>query len=512
MLFNSLEFIVCFVPLVLLVFGFLKRSGHHSGANLWLTLASFFFYAWWRPVYLPLLLGSILVNHAFGRVLVGRRTLPGTRWILAIGVMGNLALLGYYKYAGFFTTTARQLGFDGVPVVEVFLPLAISFFTFQQIAYLVDCHRGKVERLSLMDYSLFVSFFPQLIAGPIVHHSEMGPQFVRNRNRGLGSDDLGVGLAIFTFGLAKKVLVADRLALSASPVFAHADAGGTVTFVEGWVAALGFGLQLYFDFSGYCDMATGAARCFGITLPINFCSPYKASNIIDFWRRWHITLSRFLKDYLYIPLGGNRRGVFRRYGNLMFTMLVGGLWHGAGWNFVLWGGLHGSALAANHGWRHFKPVSLLARFPRAIRRAVGVGMTLFFVTVAWVFFRATSFQGAIAVLKGMGGVNGVSLPVKYRERWGALGEAIAAQGVEFREMASLRSTGPVAEILVALIFVLTAPNVFQLLAKHRPVLETPQPGRLQLPFNAWSGLVCAVLFVYCLVSLNKVSEFLYFQF
>ncbi|MFT5192613.1 MAG: alginate O-acetyltransferase complex protein AlgI, partial [Verrucomicrobiales bacterium] len=354
MLFNSLEFIIFFAPAVILIYALLKRWQRADLAELWLILSSFFFYAWWQPRYLPLLLGSIGVNYLIGRAFRRTDGSGARKSLLVLGVTANLGLLGYFKYAGFLTTSMRGVGMGWVPSVDVILPLAISFFTFQQIAYVVDCYRGKVNELSLRSYSLFVSFFPQLIAGPIVHHSEISPQFERNRTRGLRMEDVGIGLIIFCMGLGKKVLIADQLALAATPVFAAADAGGTVTFVEGWCAALSYSLQLYFDFSGYCDMATGVARCVGIVLPMNFNSPYKARNVIEFWRRWHITLSRFLRDYLYIPLGGNRKGSLRRHANLMITMLLGGLWHGAGWNFMVWGGLHGLALTVNHGWQQVR--------------------------------------------------------------------------------------------------------------------------------------------------------------
>ncbi|MFT4637807.1 MAG: alginate O-acetyltransferase complex protein AlgI [Verrucomicrobiales bacterium] len=507
MLFNSLEFIIFFAPAVILIYALLKRWQRADLAELWLILSSFFFYAWWQPRYLPLLLGSIGVNYLIGRAFRRTDGSGARKSLLVLGVTANLGLLGYFKYAGFLTTSMRGVGMGWVPSVDVILPLAISFFTFQQIAYVVDCYRGKVNDLSLRSYSLFVSFFPQLIAGPIVHHSEISPQFERNRTRGLRMEDVGIGLIIFCMGLGKKVLIADQLALAATPVFAAADAGGTVTFVEGWCAALSYSLQLYFDFSGYCDMATGVARCVGIVLPMNFNSPYKARNVIEFWRRWHITLSRFLRDYLYIPLGGNRKGSLRHHANLMITMLLGGLWHGAGWNFMVWGGLHGLALTVNHGWQQVRD-----RWGRWLGPAMATLLTFLFVTLAWVFFRATTFQGAFVMLKGMAGLEGMALPLKYLERWGSFGEWLQQAGVSFRAMPAMSSLNAVNSVVVGLVLVWCLPNVYEWISTKQPVLEKVRASRWPLPINAWTGIAFGILFVVCLVSLNRVSEFLYFQF
>ena len=337
MLFSSYTFLFQFLPAVVLAFAAARRHSPRAGI-LVLAAASLFFYGAWRPVYLLLLLASIAANFALGLLMEDplRRRTVGT-----LGVALNLALLCYFKYTNFILDSVSALTGAPLPFVNVVLPLGISFFTFQQIAYLVDVMRGaKVER-DIVAYTLFVSFFPHLIAGPLVHHAEMIPQFKRAAHVALGGAG-GAGIAIFAAGLFKKVVIADNLAQFVSPVFAHLDAGGAVDARRG----RGFRrcptrLQIYFDFSGYSDMAIGLALMFGIRLPVNFHSPYKATSIIDFWRRWHITLSRFLRDYLYIPLGGNRLGERRRYLNLMLTMLLGGLWHGAGWNFLIWGGLHG---------------------------------------------------------------------------------------------------------------------------------------------------------------------------
>jgi len=366
-LFNSYAFLFVFLPATLLVFMAARRGGPGLALGA-LTLASLGFYGWWDPRFLALLLGSAVANFAFGRALMARPADARRPWLVA-GVVFNLGLLGWFKYAGFLSANLAALGAP-TPVLDIVLPVGISFFTFQQIAYLVDVSRGLSDRYGFRDYLLFVAFFPQLIAGPIVHHREMMPQLLTGR--GPRAEDFAIGATLFAAGLFKKVVLADSLAPFASPVFAAADAGLAVTTAEAWGAALAYALQLYFDFSGYSDMALGLARLFGVRLPINFDSPYQATSLIDFWRRWHMTLSRFLRDYLYIPLGGNRQGPARRWVNLMITMALGGLWHGAGWGFLIWGLIHGAGLAANHAWRSAAPrlgLGALAANPWAARLA-----------------------------------------------------------------------------------------------------------------------------------------------
>ena len=520
MLFNSLEFIVFFLPLAMLGYYGLQRLNKAVAPVVWLVLLSLGFYSWWRVDYLPLLLASILGNYGLGLFLGRDRAeepaRPLCKLVLTLGIGANLSLLGYYKYADMIVDSINGLMSLSISGLDIVLPLAISFFTFQQIAYLMDSYQGKTKHYGFWHYCLFVSFFPQLIAGPIVHHRQMMPQFIRNRHRGFRLDNIAIGVAIFAFGLAKKVLIADNLAGYATPVFDKADAGGLVTFVEAWQAVMAYSLQLYFDFSGYCDMATGAARCFGIILPINFNSPYRSKNIIDFWRRWHITLSNFLRDYLYIPLGGNRKGQVRRYLNLFVTMLLGGLWHGAGWNFVIWGGLHGFYLTVNHGW-HALQRHLFAgwRAPRLLNRslaAAGFALTILSVMFAWVFFRAQTFDGALAVLEGMAGHNGVVVPAKYLGRWGDFGHWCVQQGVEFKDLVTLNSISPLWTLLALWVFVCKTPNIYQLLANYQPVLERLEPSRWQWQLTPRLGVLVGIALVGGLLSLNRVSEFLYFQF
>lgn len=352
MLFNSYTFLFLFLPVTLLVFFRLGKYSHPL-AGLWLFVASLFFYAWWNPAYVGLLLASIAFNYAVGRALVkeqssGRAKVKKS--VLIFGLVTDLGLLAYFKYANFFVSSTDALLGQGWQLDPIILPLGISFFTFTQIAFLVDAYRGEIKEANFIHYGLFVTYFPHLIAGPVLHHKEMMPQFARATTYRLHWENFALGFTLFSIGLFKKVVLADGIAPFANALYSAASHGTVLTFLEAWAGALAYTFQLYFDFSGYTDMALGISCLFGVRLPVNFNSPYKAVNIIDFWRRWHMTLSRFLRDYLYFPLGGNRKGPVRRYMNLIATMLLGGLWHGAGWTFVLWGGLHGLYLVINHAW------------------------------------------------------------------------------------------------------------------------------------------------------------------
>lgn len=387
MLFNSYEFIFVFLPLTLFVFFQISRTGYHQLAIAVLIVASLFFYAWWQVSCLVLLLVSIFFNYLLGIALSrhDKKIFLSKQGLLTFGIVVNLGLLGYFKYANFLVFTTNNLLSTSFSLQPIVLPLAISFFTFNQIAFLVDAYRGEAKEYDFFKFSLFITFFPHLIAGPIVHHKEMIPQFDEKSVYQFKPENLAVGITIFFIGLFKKVVFADSIAVYATSVF---DAAQTVhlTCFEAWSGALAYSLQLYFDFSGYSDMAIGAAWMFGIKFPLNFDSPYKAVNIIDFWRRWHITLSRFLRDYLYVPLGGNRKGKLRRYLNLMITMLLGGLWHGAGWTYVVWGGLHGIYLVVNHQWHSFRQ-ELGHDLSKSHwwSRGLGCLITFLAVIVAWVF-------------------------------------------------------------------------------------------------------------------------------
>jgi len=394
MLFNSHQFIFLFLPIVLIGYFALGRVGNLASV-IWLALASLVFYSASNWQFVLLLLASIGFNYLIGLLLIAKNWRAAPRFaVLTIGVTGDLLVLGYFKYAGFLAANLNAVFSAGL-TVDILLPVGISFYTFTQIAFLVDAYRGNVARYAPVPYALFVSYFPHLIAGPILHHKDMIPQFERAEARRPDAHLILCGLIIFAIGLFKKTCLADSI----QPLVAPAFGANTPSFDQAWIGALAYTFQLYFDFSGYCDMAIGISLMFGIFLPLNFNSPYKATSIVEFWRRWHMTLSQFLRNYLYIPLGGNRHGTAMRYINLMITMLLGGLWHGAAWTFVVWGALHGAYLCVNHAWNRFGP-RIAPRYAQAADIA-GLILTFIAVVVAWVFFRAESLSGAVFVLSRM---------------------------------------------------------------------------------------------------------------
>lgn len=397
MLFNSYAFIFAFLPITFFVYFYLNQKKLTKVAKGFLIFSSLFFYSWWDVVYLPIILSSIFFNYTIGSQLNqsvsgGGNSVIHKKLFLMIAILANISLLGYFKYSDFFIENFNLATSSNIELLNLLLPLAISFFTFQQITYLVDSYRQETKEYGFLNYALFVTFFPQLIAGPIVHHKEMMTQFANTRNKVKNYKNIAMGLFIFSIGLFKKVVIADTFAVWATQGF---DAATTLNFFEAWGTSLSYTFQLYFDFSGYADMAIGLALLFNIKLPINFNSPYKATDIQSFWQRWHMTLSRFLKDYVYIPLGGNRKGAFRTHTNLMATFILGGIWHGAGWTFVFWGFLHGLALVIHRAWRKlgFKLWTWLAWL-----------ITFNFVNIAWVFFRAKEWDDALKVLGGMFGL------------------------------------------------------------------------------------------------------------
>jgi alginate O-acetyltransferase complex protein AlgI len=394
MLFNSYPFILLFLPIALAGYFWAGRASNLA-AVWWLALASLVFYSVSNWQFVPLLVGSIAFNYVIGWLLIAKQLRSTTRFVvLTVGVAGDLVMLGTFKYAGFFAANLNAM-FSAGFIVNIMLPVGISFYTFTQIAFLVDAYRGQVARYALPHYALFVTYFPHLIAGPILHHRDMIPQFESERSKHPDPHLILCGLIIFAIGLFKKTCLADGI----QPLVAPAFGASTPSFDQAWIGALAYTFQLYFDFSGYSDMAIGISLMFGIFLPLNFNSPYKATSIIDFWRRWHMTLSQFLRDYLYIPLGGNRHGRVLRYVNLMITMLLGGLWHGAAWTFVAWGALHGVYLCINHAWANYGP-AIAPRFAR-LANAVAFVLTFAAVVVAWVFFRADSLSSAMFVLSRM---------------------------------------------------------------------------------------------------------------
>ena len=497
MLFYSFEFIYLFFPATIIGYFILSRTNSRA-ALVWLVACSLFFYAWWNPTYLALLLASIFFNYYFGLLLRERKSKP----LLTFGVIINLGLIAYYKYAGFITNIVNDISGNSYDIGSIILPLAISFFTFQQVSWLVDSYRNKISsgKKGLLEYMLFVTFFPQLIAGPIVHHSEMMPQFHNQKNNNINWENIAAGLTIFAIGLAKKVVIADTVAPYANIVF---DTSGTagIGFADAWIGTSAYTLQLYFDFSGYADMAIGLARMFNIHLPLNFDSPYKAETISQFWRRWHMTLSRFLRDYVYFSLGGNRKGETRRLLNLLTTMLLGGLWHGAGWTYIIWGGLHGLYLILHHLWDTFSPMKL----PTALARLI----TLVAVSIAWVFFRADSYDRAIDIIYKMCHVN-----------------------FDGSSMQLIEPEYALYSIPIALIVALFLPNTQELMGDSSQGITVYNKKDKHLKDSisrisiietdviywkksiAWllytSGLI--ILSLYLLISETNIQEFIYFQF
>jgi D-alanyl-lipoteichoic acid acyltransferase DltB (MBOAT superfamily) len=517
MLFNSIEFLFVFLPILLLVFYQLARLSKRLAA-CWLAMGSLFFYGWWNPTYVVLLLGSICFNYVMGRLLAQSAAMGRLqkKHLLAGGIAVDLALLAYYKYANFFVDSVNSVVGSSWAVSEILLPLGISFFTFTQIAFLVDAARGKAKEFDFVYYCLFVSYFPHLIAGPVLHHAEMMPQFGKASTYRFSSTFFTVGLTTFSLGLFKKVVLADGVAPYAVPLFSAASQGDAVGLFQAWGGALAYTLQLYFDFSGYSDMAIGLSYMIGVRLPLNFNSPYKATSISDFWRRWHMTLSRFLRDYLYISLGGNRRGPARRYLNLLTTMVLGGLWHGAGWTFVIWGSLHGLALVIHQAWRGVR-----ARLGHDVTRGTwagrtaGIALTFLVVVIGWVFFRASSLDAALLILHGMAGLDGISLPSMIAARTGPLAPWLAAHGVVFTPGGGRDFAMNFVWLLVLLPIVFLAPNTQQIMHHFRPALDHADHSvatRFTWSSSLRWALIMSTVLALGLLSLTRPSEFLYFQF
>lgn len=514
MIFSSWPFILVFLPLTAIGF-FAIPIQYRTARKVWLTLASVVFYGYWRLEYVPLIVFSILFNYGIAEGLLRCRRQAFGRWLLATGVGGNLLLLGYFKYANFLVQSLGWMTDRRWPVFDIVLPLAISFFTFTQIAYLVDVYRDDARHYSFLDYSLFVVFYPHLIAGPIVRHWEIIPQYAAKDIRP-NRTDLSVGLAIFLVGLYKKLLLADPISGVANAVFAAADGGGALTMFDAWFGALAYSMQLYFDFSGYSDMAIGLARLFSIRFPMNFDSPYQATSISEFWRRWHITLTRFLREYLYFPLGGNRCGRVHHSLNIFLTMLASGLWHGAGWTFVAWGALHGFALVLANYWQ--RAVERWGwRLQHWIWRGACVGMTFLVVLLGWVLFRASSFPSAGRLFTAMFGGYGLTVPFGVGEAQLGIGRAAAAMGATIvpTSVEGLSYRWGVHGLILLCGLVWCLPNTQQWLRDYEPVLgEVRSGGARRLRLGFISGVLLGIpLFSVIRVFLrSQPSLFLYFNF
>lgn len=470
MLFNSYEFIFLFLPIILIGYYAAAKFIKNQAAKLFLIFASVCFYSYWDIKNLPVLLASICVNYFFGRLLTNNRS----KKILIAGIAFNLLFLGYYKYTNFIIENLNYLFNAGFTMQNIILPLGISFFTFTQTAYLVDVYRGETKAYSKSDYLLFVTIFPHLIAGPILYHRDMIPQFSQSERYKINYKNLTYGILWFTVGLFKKVVIADKLAVYADRVF---NSTANLTMLDAWGGSLAYTLQLYFDFSGYSEMAIGLGLMFNYNLPLNFNLPYRATSIIDFWRRWHMTLSAFLKNYLYIPLGGNRTGHHLR--NIMITMFLGGLWHGAGWTFIFWGVLHGIYICINHLWRKTK---------YALPQWLNWFITFNAVNIAWIFFRAATFNDALNVLTAMFDVNRFAVPYSK-----TLFKYFTVFGNQEAGIINLNDVLFIIPMIVLSLIIIR----FEQIEKLKVLI---------------SSILIALVFVYIILGLGAETEFLYFQF
>ena len=507
MLFNSYEFIFCFLPAFLIIFYLALRYCKFTVALTAVVGASLFFYGFWNPPYLVLLLLSIGLNYAGYRMIVNllaQNRAKAAKVVAGVVIAADLLSIGYFKYFNFLAENLAALLNIPFEPYTIFLPLGISFFTFQCIAFILDSlkqERAEVKNCSLLEFAAFISFFPQLIAGPIVHAHELIPQLRDKERLKFSPANLADGFVIFFIGLAKKILIADMLSPFANQIFNAAQAGETISFFVALYGMLAYSLQLYFDFSGYSDMAYGLALLIGVKLPVNFNSPYKARSLVEFWTRWHITLSRFLRDYVYIPLGGNRHGSFRRFRNLLATMLIGGIWHGAGWTFIIWGGMHGAGLVINHFWKMLGDKYLLLGRLRntAVWKVFASVLTLVFVFLLWIVFRSENFTGVKMMFEGLCGLNGFVLP----EQILAVLPGFVRKFVDGAATMVLLGNGSIMKfvsesvlIFGSLLLALFGKNVYEMSAKMKYIV-----------------IVTAFYFVLQrLLFAVEQTEFLYFQF
>jgi len=554
MLFNSYSFLFLFLPATCLGYLLVGRLNSRQASLAWLVLCSIAFYGVWNPMNLVVMLPSIGINY-LAAVTIKRllkRGDPGRRTassLLLIGVAFNLLFLGYFKYKNFFLETTNELLGTDLPLAAVILPLGISFITFKQIAFLSDVRKGKID-FNVLDYLTFVFFFPQLIAGPIVHYGEVIPQFEQIKYR-LDTRDIVVGICLLSIGLFKKTVLADGMAANVSPIFSATDQEETISFLAAWMGALAYTFQIYFDFSGYSDMALGLARLFGIRLPLNFDSPFKSSSIIEFWSRWHVTLTRFLTTYIYMPVMRHVSRWRRRFGlpiltnksltvgafislamaPAVLTMFLSGVWHGAGFTFVLWGLLHGLYICINQAWRFWRPKWNRVSY-ESVMGPVGFLLTFGAVVIAIVFFRARSVAAAGRVLHAMFGLDGISLPITIMNRLGFIGHFLGSLGVT-GNLSSGASFVISSLSLIALFVIATlGPNSLEILRDFDPAFHYPPTStksaiapsdiimkrgwRRALSFKlqlspVWAFAV-AVLFVLGSFGLNQVSQFLYWKF
>lgn len=483
MLFNSYIFIFLLLPAAIAGYYICNRIKRYELGKLWLITMSLWFYGYFNPSYLMIMLASIGINYI---LYSGMRKMGKHRLFLVIGLAFNIGLIFYFKYYDFFIENINALFQTNVMLKNILLPLGISFFTFQQISFIVDAYKGETGDYSLTDYALFVTFFPQLIAGPIVTHSEMIPQFQDENRKKPDLDLFAKGIVIFTIGLFKKVIVADTFGLAVEWGYANVNA---LDATNGILLMLFYAMQLYFDFSGYCDMAVGIGRLFGVIIPINFNSPYKSANMIEFWKRWHITLNRFMTNYVYIPLGGNRKGTVRTYFNLFMIFFVSGIWHGAGWTYIIWGCLSGGAYLLNRLCRKW-----VDRLPQLL---TGFFTFTFFI-ISIVYFRAESVTQANQLLGNIlqlnfGKINqALSKPFNLSEFWYV---------IKIFRLDRL----PYSEHYLCIVFLVISLLAVLLCKNTMEIAESLKP-------RVWNSLLIAVMFVWCVASFAGVSTFLYFNF
>ncbi len=505
MLFHESIFVFVFLPIVVPIYLLCKLYVDNYMPIIILGIFSIIFYGYWDAKYVPLLVGSILFNFFVGQNFLKKKY--KTNFVLFIAVSINLLLLMFYKYSAMIVDNFNLISNNNLSFTYPDLPLGISFFTFLQIAYIVDCSKGKVLNSSFSSYFLFVSYFPHLIAGPLVHHRDLIPQF-SNKLKNV-AENVSIGIIIFGIGLFKKLILSEYVSGWSDNMFNGVENGVMPSFIDAWLGVLSFTLLIYFDFSAYSDMAIGLSKMIGIKLPENFNSPYKSTNIIEFWRRWHITLSQFLKNYLYIPLGGNRKGTVTKYQNILIVMIIAGLWHGANWTFVLWGSIHGCLLLINHYWQEKKIFQ--------INKYVSIFLTFMSLMIAWVPFRSSSFESAISVYKGMLGYFGFIVPEHYYNFFpNTLSQYLLDIGVKFGSLNGFGGKNQIIILLILLIFVMKCPNTQEIFNKYKPTLNSNIPKLHKFNWRPnfigaiMIGISCSYLML--LVIQGKSGEFIYFQF
>jgi len=519
-LFNSYEFIFVFLPISLFIYFYLNHKRLTNLSKIWLVFASLFFYSWWNITYLPLILTSVLFNYAIANAMANNDKFKNTiskKTLFQIGLIFNIGLLAYFKYADFFISNTNSLINTNIALLGLALPLAISFFTLQQIAFLSDSYEGLAKEKNFLDYAVFVTFFPQLITGPIVYHKEMMPQFASIRSKIINYKNIAIGFTIFSFGLFKKVVLADGVAAYATPVFNEAETSNMLSLFEAWGGSLAYTFQLYFDFSGYTDMAIGAALLFNIRLPINFNSPLKSYGIIEFWQRWHITLSHFITAYIYTPIvrSFNQLTFHKAMFVTLITFFIAGLWHGASWMFVIFGTLHGLGLVINQYWRKTKI---------KINKPLAWFITFNFVNITLIFFRAESIDGAENILSGMAGLQGIVLPETYLPYFNNIlniGDYLVTIGWQFENPEFFYGMKGVVFLTILLLIAIMMPNVQQIMNHYHPTLESYHGEIKDINFRwlkwrptlTWAIFTTSIFIASIFIlSIFGKAEFLYFKF